>query len=159
MTAAAQAQADLTGRVEAALNSVIDPCSAAGGAPAGLTDMGLVRGVELAPGVAGGQHVSVVIAVTHPACLMAPVFAVRAEQAVSELPGVESVEIDLDSEFQWTEEHLTDEYRSRLLDVRARRRRVARDRGGSNRAAHDDPSARPEDRLRERAGSAVSERS
>lgn len=159
MTVAPQTRAELTTRVEAALNSVVDPCSAAAGAPAGLTEMGLVRGVEVAPGVAGGQHVSVVIAVTHPGCMMAPVFAVRAERAVSELAGVESVDVDVDAGFQWSEEELSESYRSRLLDVRARRRGVVGERGGSVRAAQDEPSARPEDRLGERAGSAVSERS
>jgi len=158
MDASGQARVALAARVREALNSVVDPCSVAAGAPAGLTEMGLVRAVEVAPGPAGGQHVSVVIAVTHPGCLMAAVFAVRAERAVSELAGVESVDVDVDAGFQWSEEELAEDYRSRLVEVRARRRRGVRERGGSDRVSEGHPSAGPEDRLGERAGSAVSER-
>jgi metal-sulfur cluster biosynthetic enzyme len=111
--------AGLESRVEEALNSVVDPCSEAVGVPAGLVDMGLVRRVAISPGEHSGQRVSVVLAVTHPSCLMAPVFVQRAEQRLAGLSGVESVDVALDHGFSWTEKEMAEEYRSRLLAHRA----------------------------------------
>src|SRR6201999_4380988 len=82
-----------------------------------------------------------------------------AERAVGGLAGVESVDVVLDADFEWTEEDLADEYRSRLLASRARRRDATTDRGGSDPAAPRELPARPEDRPGARAGSAASERS
>ena len=149
----------LEDRVRAALDAIVDPCSAAADVPAGLVEMGLVRDVEVTPGERGGRRVSVVLAVTHPSCMMAPLFLRDAERAVGGLAGVESVDVVLDADFEWTEEDLADEYRSRLLASRARRRDATTDRGGSDPAAPRELPARPEGRPGARAGSAASERS
>ena len=81
------------------------------------------------------------------------------DQSIRERHRVESVDVVLDADFEWTEEDLADEYRSRLLASRARRRDATTDRGGSDPAAPRELPARPEGRPGARAGSAASERS
>ena len=104
-------------RVAAVLNSVVDPCSAAAGAPAGLLEMGLVKDVEVA--VEGGRaHVEVVLRLTHPSCLMGPLFVESAEQGLLALPGVESAKVSLAADYSWTEEAMSEEYRARLAALR-----------------------------------------
>jgi metal-sulfur cluster biosynthetic enzyme len=70
--------------VRATLNEIVDPCSAAAGAPAGLDDMGLVRSVEVAERD-GRVTVSVRIGVTEPGCFMIYPFAREARQRLGEL--------------------------------------------------------------------------
>ena len=101
--------------VRAALNEIVDPCSAAAGEPAGLADMGLVRRIEIR-----GAHVDVVLALTEPTCLMGFPFVRSARERVSALPGVEAVEVSLDPDFEWTPSEMRPEYAERL----ARRRRA-----------------------------------
>jgi Iron-sulfur cluster assembly protein len=65
-----------------------------------LLEMGLVRQCEVVDGEA-----TVVVRVTHPSCMMAPVFLARVQQLAGELP--------------WTEADMTAEYRERLARRRA----------------------------------------
>jgi metal-sulfur cluster biosynthetic enzyme len=104
-------------RVEAALNTVVDPCSVAAGAPAGLLDMGLISQLEI-----DGGDVTVAVRVTHPSCLMAPVFLAQVQEALDGLGGVATVHASLDPSFEWTPADMSDAYRERL----AARRSVAK---------------------------------
>jgi metal-sulfur cluster biosynthetic enzyme len=97
------------------LNTVIDPCSAAAGAPAGLVDMGLIRAVTVCNG-ADGVEVNVSVRVTHPSCMMAPIFLAQVQGL--DLEGVSAIHASLDTGFDWTEEDMTPEYRSRLGERR-----------------------------------------
>lgn len=108
-------------RVRVALNEIVDPCSAAAGAPAGLADMGLVRRVAIQPGRAGAL-LEVVLGLTEPTCLMGFPFLRSARERLSALPGVERVEVSLDPAFEWTPAELRPEYAERLERRRARRR-------------------------------------
>ena len=99
------------------LNEIVDPCSAAAGEPAGLVDMGLIRSLAVADG-----EVTVVVCVTHPSCMMAPVFLAQVRQAAEEAPGVTAVHASLDTGFDWTEADMAPAYRERL----ARRRAASR---------------------------------
>jgi metal-sulfur cluster biosynthetic enzyme len=99
------------------LNEIIDPCSAAAGAPAGLVDMGLIRSLEVVDG-----EVTVVVRVTHPSCMMAPIFLAKVQQLANEVPGVTAIHASLDTGFDWTEADMTPEYRERLKLRRARAR-------------------------------------
>ena len=117
-TPAAATVAEVRARVGALLNEVIDPCSAAAGAPAGLVDMGLIRELEVAPGDAG-LEVTVVVRVTHPSCMMAPIFLARVQNVVREQPEVTRIDASLDTGFDWTPNDMSPEYRERLSRHRA----------------------------------------
>jgi metal-sulfur cluster biosynthetic enzyme len=110
--------AELRARIGELLNEVVDPCSAAAGAPAGLVDMGLIRELEVADGD-GGAEVTVVVRVTHPSCMMAPIFLARVQNLVHELEGVSAIHASLDTGFDWTPADMTPAYRERLARHRA----------------------------------------
>lgn len=109
--------------MRAVLNSVIDPCSAAAGAPAGLVEMGLVRGIALSC-TADGHDIDIVLCVTEPGCVMGGSFAEEARIRLSMLPGVHQVRVELDGGADWSPRDMTREYRERVAAVR-------RARGGS----------------------------
>jgi metal-sulfur cluster biosynthetic enzyme len=107
--------------VRAVLNGIVDPCSAAAGAPAGLDDMGLVREVEVQTGPEGAV-VCVTLALTEPTRLMGMPFMATARERLEALPGVSRAEVSLASGFEWTPAELSPSYAARLAAVRARRR-------------------------------------
>jgi metal-sulfur cluster biosynthetic enzyme len=107
--------------VREALNEIVDPCSAAVGAPAGMVDMGLIREVEIEDGL-DGRHVTVRIGLTEPTCLMGPAFVRSAEKRLSALDGVADVEVALTSGLDWTPARLSATYAERLERIRAARR-------------------------------------
>jgi metal-sulfur cluster biosynthetic enzyme len=110
--------AALRARIGELLDEVVDPCSAAAGAPAGLVEMGLIRELEVTQGD-GGMEVTVVVRVTHPSCMMAPIFLARVQSLVRELPEVTAIHASLDTGFDWTPNDMTPEYRQRLSRHRA----------------------------------------
>jgi metal-sulfur cluster biosynthetic enzyme len=112
--------ASLRTRIEEQLNEIVDPCSAAAGAPAGLVDMGLIRSLDVADGEDGAE-VKVVVRVTHPGCMMAPVFLAQVQGLVQELPEVATIDASLDTGFDWTERDMSPAYRERLQQVRTAR--------------------------------------
>jgi metal-sulfur cluster biosynthetic enzyme len=111
-------------QVRAVLNGIVDPCSAAAGAPAGLDDMGLVREVQVETG-SEGTVVRVMLALTEPTCLMGIPFMATARERLEALPGVIRAEVSLASGFEWTPAELSPSYAARLERVRARRRAPA----------------------------------
>ena len=100
-------------RISELLNTVIDPCSAAAGAPAGLVDMGLIRELEVVEGEEGAT-VRVVVRVTHPSCMMAPLFLAQVQNLLHREPEVAAVDASLDTGFDWTPADMTESYRERL---------------------------------------------
>jgi metal-sulfur cluster biosynthetic enzyme len=108
--------------VRAALDQVLDPCSEVAGVPAGLSEMGLVRSLEIEESPAG-TVVRVAIGVTEPTCLMGPSLAHGARDRLGALPGVARVEVTLSTD-DWTPADMTDDYRDRLTAHRAARRRA-----------------------------------
>jgi metal-sulfur cluster biosynthetic enzyme len=119
MTAVIDAQPN-EAEVRAALNEIVDPCSAAAGAPAGLDEMGLVREVEVRSEPTGAR-VRVTIGLTQPLCLMGIPFMNSARERLSGLPGVAEVEVSLASGIDWTPARLAPAYRERLERVRRSR--------------------------------------
>jgi metal-sulfur cluster biosynthetic enzyme len=109
--------------VRAALNQVIDPCSCAAGAPAGLDDMGLVRSVEISP-CPGGARVSVTLRLTEPTCLMGAPFVRATEERLAQLKGISEFEVALTSGIDWTEDDLRPAYAVRLAAARDMRTRA-----------------------------------
>lgn len=102
--------------VRTVLNTIIDPCSRAAGARAGLVDMGLVRSLRIFP---RGElvDVRVTIGVTEFGCFIGPSFAMEAYKRLTSLEGVGEVQVELDKNFDWTPEDMSLPYRA-LLDER-----------------------------------------
>jgi metal-sulfur cluster biosynthetic enzyme len=107
--------------VRAQLNAIIDPCSLAAGAPAGLDEMGLVRGVEV-EATPGGAVIRVRIGLTEPGCMIGASFITRAHERLEPLPGVASVEVTLEHDCDWTPADLDPSYAQKLQTVRKARR-------------------------------------
>ncbi len=109
--------------VRSALDSVVDPCSVAAGAPAGLAELGIVRDVALTR-EADGCRVRVLLGLTDPTCMMGPAFMESAREAVLGLAGVTSVEVAFDSDSTaWSPQDMAPDYHRRLAIVRTARGR------------------------------------
>jgi metal-sulfur cluster biosynthetic enzyme len=108
--------------IRSALNEIVDPCSRAAGAPAGLVDMGMIPTVSIANLDDGQADVSVKLIVTHPFCMMSSIFINEIDQKLSEMPGIGKVSVEFDASDFWTPDLMSDGYRERLEANRARRR-------------------------------------
>jgi metal-sulfur cluster biosynthetic enzyme len=105
--------------VRAVLNTIIDPCSRAAGAPAGLVDMGLIRHLKVMPATdRDGVDVQVVIGVTEYACLIGPSFAAEARKKLASMAGIRNLVIDLDGEFDWDPQDMSQAYQAQLRERR-----------------------------------------
>ncbi|HEY1970300.1 MAG TPA: iron-sulfur cluster assembly protein [Pseudonocardia sp.] len=103
-------------QVRAALNTVIDPCSAAMGDDLSLVELGMVYEIGIETGT-----VTVDLLFDDPMCLyLAPIHdAIR--RKVRALPGVVAVVIDQSERELWTEDRIEPAARDRLLAARRRR--------------------------------------
>jgi metal-sulfur cluster biosynthetic enzyme len=126
-----EATADAAWRI---LEGIVDPCSKAAGAPAGLVSMGLVRHV-LVTGEPGAVIVSVELGITEPGCMMQGVFSAAAEHEIRQLPGVVDVSVRIDHGYVWDPDDMAAEYRARLSTVRAQRK-LLRDSQSAGRPRH-----------------------
>jgi metal-sulfur cluster biosynthetic enzyme len=104
-----------------ALETIVDPCSQAMGAPAGLVSLGLVKEVEIEERRGRRAKVRVTLCITEPGCLMAAVFQEAAGRELPRLPGVDEVEVVVDHGHVWDREQMEPEYRLRLERLRAER--------------------------------------
>src|SRR5262245_502960 len=100
------------------LEAIVDPCSAASGVPAGLVSMGLVGPISIESDEAGAR-VRVTLYITEPGCMMGALFQLTAQRDLEQLPGVASVQVDVDYSHVWGPEQMTAEYRRRLAEARA----------------------------------------
>jgi metal-sulfur cluster biosynthetic enzyme len=91
------------------LNTIGDPCSVANGVAMGLDEMGLVEDITLDP--AGNAVVR--LRLTSPTCLMVGYFKAKAEERVSEVPGVSSVEVLSDRGLDWSPTMMSDAAKER----------------------------------------------
>jgi metal-sulfur cluster biosynthetic enzyme len=112
-----RATADAT---RTALEGIVDPCSRAIGAPAGLVSMGLVLDVSVS-GTSEAAVVDVKLGITEPGCMMQGIFSATAEDAIRALPGVVDVVVSIDHGYVWDPDAMTAEYRARLSKMRAER--------------------------------------
>jgi metal-sulfur cluster biosynthetic enzyme len=110
----------LESAVRERLEAIVDPCSVASGAPAGLVSMGLVGEVRVKAGEAGDE-VKVTLRITEPGCMMGALFQLTAQKNLSKLPGVASVQVDMDYAHVWGPEQMSPEYRQRLATRRSQR--------------------------------------
>lgn len=100
------------------LEAIVDPCSMAAGAPAGLVSMGLVGDVVIRD-QAGGADVSVTLFVTEPGCMMSALFQITAKDKLEQVAGISSVEVKVDHGHIWEPSQMTAEYRERLREYRS----------------------------------------
>lgn len=104
--------------VLACLETIVDPCSVAAGARAGLISMGLVGDISIEAREAGA-HLDVTLFVTEPTCLMGAIFEAAAQNELAALPGVGSVAVRVDRTRLWSSEAMAPDYRRRLAAFRA----------------------------------------
>jgi len=104
--------------IRAELNEIIDPCSVVAGAPAGLIEMGLVRGLSVHETPAG-MEIELRIGVTEPGCMMGASFAIKARERLEALAGVAAVDVQLDHTADWEPADIDPAYAERLAAVRA----------------------------------------
>jgi metal-sulfur cluster biosynthetic enzyme len=104
-------------QVYAALATVYDTCSLFNGTRLDIVEMGLVHAVER-----DGGTVRVRLLLTDPLC--AYLFEMRSQiiEALSELPGVETVEVEPVAGKLWWPERMAPEARGRLESLRRQRR-------------------------------------
>ena len=117
----AEARESLDEAIRLSLETIVDPCSRAMGAPAGLVSLGLVRDVEIEEGPESGARVRVTLCITEPGCLMAAVFQETAQRQLAELPGVSEVDVRVDHGHVWDPQQLEPTYQGRLTRIRAQR--------------------------------------
>lgn len=103
---------DLRQQIEACLQSIIDPCSAANGTNFSLVEMGLVKEVQIDEG-----EVCVKLRLTSPACFMLEFFLTEIRARVGSLPGVRSVDVQSDGGFEWEPSMMDQGRRRSYLDA------------------------------------------
>lgn len=108
----------LEAQVYECLEKVIDPCSAASVSPMNLVEMGLVRQVRVSD---DGHRVDVDLRLTSPQCMMIAHMTKATRRLVSELNGVEHVEVHADLGLDWAPSDIrpeAQERRRRSLELR-----------------------------------------
>lgn len=91
-------QAAIRAAAFAAMDEIKDPCSLAAGTPFGLTEMGLVKSIDVTP----EGHVALHLRLTSPFCHMIGFFKSDAIRRVSAIPGVVEVTVDADNGLDWS---------------------------------------------------------
>jgi metal-sulfur cluster biosynthetic enzyme len=117
-------------QIDAALAGVYDTCSVFNGTRLNIVEMGLVHDIEQE-----GGAVRVRLLLTDPMCLY--LFEMRAQiiEALSALPGVETVEVEPVAGKLWWPERMAPEARGRLETLRRQRlEKLGRTRPGPSRA-------------------------
>ena len=102
------------------LEGIVDPCSRAVGAPAGLVSMGLVLDVSVS-GTPGAAIVNVTLGITEPGCMMQGIFSAAAEREIRALAGVADVVVRIDHGHVWDPDDMAVEYQARLSKLRLER--------------------------------------
>ena len=100
-------------RVLEALGSVVDPCSISAGAPLSVIDMGLVTALS----VDDAGEVTIAMRPTSAMCTMIAGIMKCVEEAVTRVPGIDKVQVSLNSDTLWTEADMSEEGR-RILGAR-----------------------------------------
>ncbi len=85
-------------RIRKELDEIKDPCSVAAGQPMGLSEMGLIRDVE----ISADGDVAIAMRLTSPFCHMIGFFKSETIERISALPGVRSVTMTADQGLDWS---------------------------------------------------------
>jgi metal-sulfur cluster biosynthetic enzyme len=104
------------------LDTIVDPCSRAAGAPAGISEMGMVPDIAISTGQGNKSDIKVHLIVTHPFCMMSNLFVKEIVERLEAQDWVDKAEVDFDPGMLWTPDMMTPEYAERLEVARAKRR-------------------------------------
>lgn len=104
-------------RVLAAINEIVDPCSAGIGMPTGIADLGLIDRLEIDDG-----RVDVTLITTAPHCMFVGMFKEQIEHRVGATPGVASVRVTMNYETMWDESRMSEGARARTVERHRRLR-------------------------------------
>lgn len=107
--------------VRRALDRVVDPCSIATGVPITIADMGLVQAIEIDVG-----RVTITLGLTSPVCFQVQNILGGVKNAVGALPGVTSVECEVDPTAEWMPDMMAPSAQRALRRVRPLDRAVPR---------------------------------
>ena len=94
---------DLKQRIYKELDDIKDPCSLAAGQPMGLSEMGLVKEVQIS---ADGE-VAIALRLTSPFCHMIGFFKTETVRLISALPDVKGVTLIADDGLDWSPENIS----------------------------------------------------
>jgi metal-sulfur cluster biosynthetic enzyme len=115
--------------VQAAVATVVDPCSIATGVPINLVEMGMLLEVALE-----GDAATVTLCVTSPVCWQAMNIVDAVQHAVERIDGIERATCQIDAAAEWMPEMMDDRAQTRLRRMRPIRR--------ENGKAHAEPGPR-----------------
>src|ERR1700712_1805186 len=102
------------------LEGILDPCSLAAGAPAGLVSMGLVGPVDIKPAAGIDKvDVHVTLFVTEPGCMVSALFQIAAKEQLEKISEISSINVHVDHGHVWDPSQMTKEYRERLREYRS----------------------------------------
>lgn len=99
--------------VDAALRTIVDPCSIATGAPVDLVDMGLVQSIEIEHGT-----VLITLRLTSPTCWQVGNIITSIREKLAILAGVREVRCRVDMAAEWTPAMMAPEAQARLRALR-----------------------------------------
>jgi metal-sulfur cluster biosynthetic enzyme len=105
-------------RVSEALQQVLDPCSVGRGVPAGLVDMGMVKGMALGATPDGRSLLTLELRITSPACTFQPYFEQRVREQLATVAQLDEVRIEWDREFDWSDDDMSPGLKQRLRQKR-----------------------------------------
>jgi metal-sulfur cluster biosynthetic enzyme len=108
--------------VRSILDTIVDPCSRAAGAPAGISEMGMVPDIRFSAGEGNKTDINVRLIVTHPFCMMSNIFVKEIIERLEAEPSVGKASVDFDPGSIWTPDMMHPDYAERLEAARARRR-------------------------------------
>jgi metal-sulfur cluster biosynthetic enzyme len=108
--------AELEAEIRRVLNEIIDPCSAAAGAPIGLVDMGIVHELRLE-----GSTLRLRLLPTFPACRFVPIFEAEIRKRLVDKDLSISVEV-VGPEVVWDESLMTTAGKARITARRKKAR-------------------------------------
>ena len=108
-------------RILAALQKVVDPCSAANGTNLSVVEMGLVESIEIED-----RRIAVNLRLTSPDCTMVGYFEEEIEREIESLNGVETVDVLPDQGFSWQPSMLSEKAkRQRERRIRERKQQIS----------------------------------
>ena len=108
------------GEVFAAIDTVLDPCSVFNGTRLSLNELGMIDRVTIEDG-----RVHILLFLDDPTCMLFFEINRMLDEAVSAVPGVTKVSVEIKADEIWTEDRMSPKGRTRLEAFRARRRELA----------------------------------
>lgn len=109
-------------KVEETLREIVDPCAAATGSELNIVEMGLVKSIAVQNG-----DVTIDMRITTPACHMIAFFHEKIDDRVGGIPDVDSVQVEMDNGFEWTEDFMSEEATERRQQVLDRQEEMYRE--------------------------------